>query len=57
MGRMPRDTQDRMLILMVALSLRDADTLARLLVRIGDTDGSISLYNFRNAIDISESIK
>lgn len=50
MGRMARDTQDRMLILMVALSLRDADTLARLLVQMGDTKGRVSLTEFRDQI-------
>ncbi|MCP4504348.1 MAG: AarF/ABC1/UbiB kinase family protein [Deltaproteobacteria bacterium] len=49
-GRVARDTQDRMLLLMVALSLRDADTLSRLLVHLGDAPGRISLAEFRDSI-------
>jgi len=50
MGRVARDTQDRMLLLMVALSLRDADTLSRLLVHLGDSPGRVALSEFRDAI-------
>lgn len=50
MGRVARDVQDRMLILLIALSLRDADTCARILVRMGDPDERVSLVHFRDAI-------
>lgn len=49
-GRVARDTQDRMLILMIALSLRDADTCARIVVRMGDPSARVSLAHFRDAI-------
>jgi ubiquinone biosynthesis protein len=49
-GRVARDLQDRLLILLLAVSLRDADTLARLLVRLGDASGRVNLLEFRDAI-------
>ena len=50
MGHVSRELQDRMLLLLLALSLRDADTLARLVVRLGEVDGRIELSVFRAAI-------
>lgn len=50
MGRLARDTQDRMITLMLAVTLRDADTLARLLVRIGETPERVNLGAFRDSI-------
>ncbi|MFZ9888306.1 MAG: ABC1 kinase family protein, partial [Myxococcota bacterium] len=50
MGRLARDTQDRMLILLLAITLRDADTLARVLVRVGDANRRVQLHEFRDAI-------
>jgi ubiquinone biosynthesis protein len=50
MGRLARDTQDRMLVLLLAVTLRDADTLARVLVRLGDAPSRVHLYSFRDAI-------
>lgn len=49
-GRVPRETQDRMLMLLLALSLRDVDTLARLVIRLGDVEGRIAVAPFRAAI-------
>lgn len=49
-GRVSRATQDRLLMVLIAISLRDADTLARLLVRVGDVDQRIQLGAFRDAI-------
>ena len=50
MGRVARDTQDHLLMLMLAIALRDSDTLARLLVRIGDARGRVDLLEFRTQI-------
>ncbi len=50
MGRLARDTQDRMLTLLLAITLRDADTLARILVRMGEAQKRVPLYEFRDAI-------
>jgi ubiquinone biosynthesis protein len=49
-GRVPRETQDRMLMLLLALSLRDVDTLARLVIRLGDVEGRVAIAPFRAAI-------
>jgi ubiquinone biosynthesis protein len=49
-GRVSRGTQDRMLLVIVALSLRDADSLARLLIRVGEAEGRVPLHAFRDAI-------
>jgi len=49
-GHVPRETQDRMLMLLLALSLRDVDTLARLVIRLGDFEGRIAVGPFRIAI-------
>jgi ubiquinone biosynthesis protein len=46
-GRVSREAQDRILMLLLALSLRDADTLSRLIVRLGESDARIELGPFR----------
>ncbi len=49
-GRVQREVQDRMLMLLLALSLRDVDTLARLLIRLGDVDGRVHVAPLRASI-------
>ncbi len=51
-GRVSRDAQDRFLMLLLALSLRDADTLSRLLVRLGAAEDRIELGAFREAVGL-----
>jgi ubiquinone biosynthesis protein len=46
-GRLPRETQDRLLMVLVALALRDADALSRLVLRIGQADGRVDMGAFR----------
>jgi ubiquinone biosynthesis protein len=49
-GRVSREAQDRLLMLLLALSLRDADTVSRLVVRLGESDSRIELSAFRTQI-------
>ncbi len=49
-GRVSRETQDRLLLVLLALSLRDADTLARLIVRIGESDKRIEIAHLRTQV-------
>jgi ubiquinone biosynthesis protein len=49
-GTVPRETQDRLLMLLLALSLRDVDTLARIVVRLGEVDSRVDLVPFRAAL-------
>ncbi|MBI1944411.1 MAG: AarF/ABC1/UbiB kinase family protein [Deltaproteobacteria bacterium] len=49
-GRVTREVQDRMLLLLLALSLRDADTLARLIIRLGVSEKRIELAPFRGQL-------
>jgi ubiquinone biosynthesis protein len=49
-GTVPRETQDRLLMLLLALSLHDVDTLARIVVRLGDVETRIDLVPFRAAL-------
>jgi ubiquinone biosynthesis protein len=49
-GTVPRETQDRLLMLLLALSLRDVDTLARIVVRLGDVEHRVDLVPFRAAL-------
>ena len=49
-GRVTRDAQDKMLMLLLALSLKDTDTLCRLLLRLGAVEGRVELHAFRAAI-------
>jgi ubiquinone biosynthesis protein len=50
MGKVARDAQDRLLTIQLALGLRDADSLARLLIRLGDPQKRVNLQTFRDAI-------
>jgi ubiquinone biosynthesis protein len=49
-GQVPRDIQDRMIMLLLALSVRDVDTIARLVVRLGDVEGRVAIAPFRGAV-------
>lgn len=49
-GRVSREAQDRLLLLLLALSLRDADTLARLIVRLGESDTRIEVSSLRSQV-------
>ncbi len=49
-GQVPRDIQDRMIMLLLALSVRDVDTIARIVVRLGDVEGRVAISPFRAAI-------
>lgn len=49
-GRVTREVQDRMLLLLLSLSLRDADTLARLVIRLGVSEKRIELAPFRGQL-------
>ncbi|HEY1100520.1 MAG TPA: lipopolysaccharide core heptose(II) kinase RfaY, partial [Myxococcota bacterium] len=49
-GQVPREIQDRMIMLLLALSVRDIDTIARLVIRLGDVEGRVSIAPFRAAI-------
>lgn len=49
-GRVTREVQDRMLLLLLSLSLRDADTLARLVIRLGVSEQRIELAPFRGQL-------
>jgi ubiquinone biosynthesis protein len=49
-GRVSREAQDRMLMLLLALSLRDADTLARLIIRLGESETRIEVAALRTQV-------
>lgn len=49
-GRLTRDAQDRLVALLLATALRDPDSLARLLYRLGSTSERVELQPFRSAI-------
>jgi ubiquinone biosynthesis protein len=49
-GYVQREAQDRMLMVLLALSLRDSDTLARLVLRLGDIEGRVEIAPLRTAI-------
>jgi ubiquinone biosynthesis protein len=49
-GRVSRTTQDRLLLVITALALRDPDALSRLLLRVGEVEGRVSLSDFRDAV-------
>lgn len=49
-GHVSREAQDRLLLLLLALSLRDADTMARLIVRLGESDERIEINALRAAV-------
>ncbi|MEW5852327.1 MAG: AarF/UbiB family protein [Myxococcota bacterium] len=49
-GRLSRDAQDRLVALLLAVALRDPDSVARLLYRLGDSDERVTLSSFRSAV-------
>jgi ubiquinone biosynthesis protein len=51
-GTVPRETQDRLLMLLLALTLRDVDTLARVVLRLGEADHRVALAPFRAALQV-----
>lgn len=48
-GEISYAMRETLVVLVVAVGLRDADTVARLLYRVGIPDGRISLYRLRDA--------
>jgi ubiquinone biosynthesis protein len=54
-GRMSKQMQESIIVLVLATSLRDPDTVARLLYKVGVPDQRINLHHFRHEIhDILE---
>ena len=54
-GRMSKQMQETIVLLLLAISLRDPDTVARLLYKVGVPEERINLQQFRHAIhDILE---
>ena len=54
-GRLTKQMQESMIVLVLAISLRDPDTVARLLYKVGIPDERINLHQFRQDIhDILE---
>jgi len=54
-GRLTKQMQESMIVLVLAISLRDPDTVARLLYKVGVADQRINLHHFRQEIhDILE---
>ena len=49
-GRMSRQMQETIVLLVLAISLRDPDTVARLLYKVGIPDQRINLQQFRHEI-------
>jgi ubiquinone biosynthesis protein len=49
-GRLSRDGQSRLVSLMLALALRDSESLARVMYRMGDSDERVSLGAFKSSI-------
>jgi len=49
-GRMSKQMQETIVLLLLAVSLRDPDTVARLLYKVGVPDQRINLQQFRNEI-------
>lgn len=50
MGRLARDHQDRLLAILMALALRDPDTLARQLIYLGNPPERVNIQRFKEAI-------
>ncbi|MES2504184.1 MAG: AarF/UbiB family protein [Myxococcota bacterium] len=50
MGKLARDHQERLLMILIALALKDPDTLARQLIYLGNPDKRVNLQRFREAI-------
>lgn len=54
-GRLTKGMQESIILLVLAISLKDPDTVARLLYKVGVPDGRINLHQFRHDIhDILE---
>jgi ubiquinone biosynthesis protein len=49
-GQVARELQDRLIMLLIALSVRDVDTTARLVMRVGDVEGRVAIAPFRGAV-------
>ncbi len=49
-GRLSRQMQESIVLFVVAVSLRDPDTVARLLYKVGAPDDRINLHQFRHQI-------
>jgi len=49
-GRLTKQMQESIIVLVLAISLRDPDTVARLLYKVGIPDQRINLHHFRQAI-------
>ncbi len=49
-GRLSRQMQESIILLVLAISLRDPDTVARLLYKVGAPDDRINLHQFRHEI-------
>jgi len=49
-GQVSRDLQDRLIMLLLALSVRDSDAVARLVLRLGDSEGRVAIAPLRAAI-------
>ena len=49
-GRLTKGMQESIILLVLAISLKDPDTVARLLYKVGVPDERINLHQFRNAI-------
>ena len=49
-GRMSKQMQETIVVLVLAISLRDPDTVARLLYKVGVPDQRINLHQFRHDI-------
>lgn len=50
LGHLGRDHQDRLLAILMALALRDPDTLARQLIYLGNPPGRVNIQRFKEAI-------
>jgi ubiquinone biosynthesis protein len=50
MGRLARDHQDRLLAILMALALRDPDTLARQLIYLGNPPERVNIQRFKEVI-------
>ena len=51
-GRLSRQMREQLVILIVAVALKDSDSVARLLYRIGAPDARANLADFRSDIDV-----
>jgi ubiquinone biosynthesis protein len=50
-GRLSKPMQDTLVMLCMAVALKDSDSVARILYRVGVPDGRANLVGFRNDID------